>query len=94
MNYFAVGPFFLCACLRQPHNTFPELCCHWLCGKVDQRSGKLIPKTFTAGDIEARRLLAAANKHRGLCVCAYSCTSSQIVLHSGTRDHDVSDAWI
>lgn len=64
MNYFGNGLNF---CLTQPHNTFPDLHSYWLCGKVDQGSGKLIPKTFPTRDKKSGGggLLATAKRHGG-----------------------------
>lgn len=75
MNYFGNGLNF---CLTQPHNTFPDLHSYWLCGKVDQRSGKLIPKTFPTGDEKSGGAAGNGKEAWGLCVCVDS--------HAGTHN--------
>lgn len=77
MNYFETDLDF---CLTQPHNTFPDLHSYWLCGKVDQGSGKLIPKTLRQEEGEGEGGLATAKKAWGLSVSADSHADTHVLL--------------
>lgn len=82
-NYFGTGLDF---CLTQPHNTFPDLHSYWLRGKVDQKSGKLIPKTFPATDVKRSWLPATAKRHGGF-VSVWIHTHASISCCSDAYSH-------
>lgn len=68
-NYFGTGLDF---CLTQPHNTFPDLRSYWLCGKVDRKSGKLIPKTFPGQTWRGVGCRRQQRSMEALCQCGFA----------------------
>lgn len=75
--------------LTQSHYTFRDLHNYWLCGKVDQRSGKLIPKTFPVGDEEEGGGCRQMRRGMGaLCLWGFACTHTHAHICCGdTHTH-------